>query len=122
MKPSVFAALVAGMALPAFVSLRYRYDMKAAGARLAAVKRHIIVTRWGAVEYAERGEGEPVLVVHGIFHTCVGGLFSVRDLFSNRRLIAPSRFGYLGSSMPPNATPAGQADAFALDAQACGIL
>jgi len=52
-------------------------------------------------------------VVHGIFHTCVGGLFSVRDLFSNRRLIAPSRFGYLGSSMPPNATPAGQADAFA---------
>jgi pimeloyl-ACP methyl ester carboxylesterase len=30
-----------------------------------------------------------------------------------RRVIAPSRFGYLGSSMPPNATPAAQADAFA---------
>jgi pimeloyl-ACP methyl ester carboxylesterase len=28
-------------------------------------------------------------------------------------VIAPSRFGYLGSALPPGATPAGQADAFA---------
>jgi len=95
------------------LSLRYRRDLNAARARLAAVKRHVISTRWGAVEYAERGYGDPVLVVHGIFHNCVGGLLSVRDLFRDRRVIAPSRFGYLGSSMPPNATPAAQADAFA---------
>jgi pimeloyl-ACP methyl ester carboxylesterase len=113
MKPVVFAALVAGAALPAFVSLRYRQDMKAARARLAAVNRHIISTPWGAVEYAERGSGDPVLVVHGIFQHCVSGLFSVRDLLLDRRVIAPSRFGYLASRMPPNATPAAQADAFA---------
>jgi len=96
--------------------------MKAARARLAAVDRHVISTRWGAVEYAERGSGAPVLVVHGIYHHCVGGLLSVRDLFQDRRVIAPSRFGYLGSSMPPNATPAAQADAFAalLDALEIG--
>ena len=96
--------------------------MNAAGARLAAVDRHVISTPWGAVEYAERGSGAPVLVVHGIFHHCVGGLLSVRDLFLDRRVIAPSRFGYLGSSMPPNATPAAQADAFAalLDALEIG--
>jgi pimeloyl-ACP methyl ester carboxylesterase len=87
--------------------------MNAARARLAAVDRHVISTEWGAVEYAEHGDGEPVLVVHGIFHNCVGGLLSVRDLFTDRRVIAPSRFGYLGSTMPPNATPAAQADAFA---------
>jgi pimeloyl-ACP methyl ester carboxylesterase len=52
-------------------------------------------------------------VVHGIFHNCAGGLVSVRDLLLDRRVIAPSRFGYLGSSMPTNATPAVQADAFA---------
>jgi pimeloyl-ACP methyl ester carboxylesterase len=101
--------------------LRYRRYLDAARARLAAVKRHVISTPWGAVEYAERGEGDPVLVVHGIFHTCVGGLFSVRDLFSDRRLIAPSRFGYLGSSMPRNPTPAAQADAFAALLEALGI-
>jgi pimeloyl-ACP methyl ester carboxylesterase len=49
--------------------------------------------------------------VHGIFHNCVGGLLSVRDLFTDRPVIAPSRFGYLGSSMPVDATPEHQADA-----------
>jgi pimeloyl-ACP methyl ester carboxylesterase len=114
MKASLVVALGAGFAVPAFgLFLRYRRDLNAARARLAAVKRRVVSTQWGAVEYAERGAGEPVLVVHGIFHNCVGGLLSVRDLFTDRRVIAPSRFGYLGSSMPPNATPAAQADAFA---------
>jgi pimeloyl-ACP methyl ester carboxylesterase len=122
MKPSLVVALGAGVAVPAFgLFRRYRRDLNAARARLAAAERHVISTPWGAVEYAEQGEGDPVLVVHGIFHTCVGGLFSVRDLFTNRRLIAPSRFGYLGSSVPRDATPAAQADAFAALLDALGI-
>jgi pimeloyl-ACP methyl ester carboxylesterase len=113
MKPFVLAAVAAGGAIPIFQFVRrYRGDLNAARARLAAVERHVVATPWGAVEYAERGSGDPVLVVHGIFHNCVGGLLTVRD-FSTRRFIAPSRFGYLGSSLPPNATPAAQADAFA---------
>jgi pimeloyl-ACP methyl ester carboxylesterase len=112
MKASLVAALGAGAAIPAFgLSLRYRRDLNAARARLAAVKRQVISTPWGAVEYAERGSGDPVLVVHGIFQNCVSGLLSVRDI-SDRRFIAPSRFGYLGSSIPSNATVADQADAF----------
>ena len=111
---ALIAALGAGVATFILESfLRYRRDMKAARARLAAFERHVIQTPWGAVEYAERGHGEPVLVVHGIFQNCVSGLFTIRDLFADRRMIAPSRFGYLGSDMPPNATPAAQADAFA---------
>ena len=48
---------------------------------------------------------------------CSGG-----GLFSDRRLIALSRFGYLGSSLPPCAKPADQADAYAalLDALRIG--
>jgi pimeloyl-ACP methyl ester carboxylesterase len=97
--------------------------MNAARARIDEVERHVVSTRWGSVEYAERGSGDPVLVVHGIFHNCVGGLLSVRD-FGNRRVIAASRFGYLGSSLPPDATPADQADALAalLDALDIGQL
>jgi pimeloyl-ACP methyl ester carboxylesterase len=114
MKPAVLAGLATGLAIPAYgVYRRYRRDMNAARARLATVDRHVVSTPWGAVEYAETGSGAPVLVVHGIYHNCVGGLLSVRDLFRDRRVVAPSRFGYLGSSMPPNATPAAQADAFA---------
>ena len=113
MKPSLWLGLVAGVAIPAFgLSIRYRRDMNTARARLAAADRHVISTRWGEVEYAERGSGDPVLVVHGIFQHCVSGLLPVRHV-PGRRFIAPSRFGYLGSSMPPNATPAAQADAFA---------
>jgi pimeloyl-ACP methyl ester carboxylesterase len=121
MQPVLFVALAAGITVPAFgLSLRYRRDLNAARARLAAVDRHVISTRWGAVEYAERGSGDPVLVVHGIFHNCVGGLLSVRD-YADRRFIAPSRFGYLGSSMPLDATPAQQADALAALLDALGI-
>ncbi len=122
MKPSLVAALGASVAVPAFgLFIRYRRDLNAARARLAAVERHVISTKWGAIEYAERGHGDPVLVVHGIYHNCVGGLLSVRDLLPDRRVIAPSRFGYLGSSMPPNATPAAQADALAALLDALGI-
>ena len=91
MKASLVAALGAGMALPALgVLFRYRRDMNAARARLASVDRHVVSTEWGAVEYAEQGRGDPVLVVHGIFHNCVGGLLEVRDLLTDRRVIAPS--------------------------------
>ena len=122
MKAALVAALGAGMALTAIgVLFRYRRDMNAASARLAAVDRHVVSTEWGAVEYAEQGRGDPVLVVHGIFHNCVGGLLEVRDLLTNRRVIAPSRFGYLGSGMPPNATPAAQADVFAALLDILGI-
>ena len=122
MRASLVAALGAGVAIPAFgLVRRYRRDVKAGRARLAAVERHVVSTPWGAVEYAERGSGDPVLVVHGIFHNCVGGLLSVRDQLPHHRVIAPSRFGYLGSSMPANATPAAQGDAFAALLDALGI-
>src|SRR6187455_2809747 len=117
----LLAVLAAGVTLIACILfLGYRRDMNAARSRLAAVERHVVSTKWGAVEYAERGSGDPVLVVHGIFHNCVGGLLSVRDL-SDRRFIAPSRFGYLGSNMPLDATPAHQADALAALLDALGI-
>jgi pimeloyl-ACP methyl ester carboxylesterase len=113
MKRLLLIALAAGGVMPVFwLVQRYRRELNAARARLAATERHVVATPWGAVEYAERGSGAPVLVVHGIFQDCLSGLFSVRDLFADRRVIAPSRFGYLGSSMPPGATPAAQADAF----------
>jgi pimeloyl-ACP methyl ester carboxylesterase len=123
MTRSILAGLAGGGAIAAFaIYLRYRRDMAAARGRLAAVQRYVVSTRWGVVEYAEQGSGAPVLVVPGIFQNCVSGLFAVRDLFAHRRVIAPFRFGYLGSSMPPNATPAAQADAFAalLDALEIG--
>jgi pimeloyl-ACP methyl ester carboxylesterase len=118
----LLTAVAGGSAIAAGgLSLRYRRDLHDARARLAAVDRRVVPTEWGAVEYAELGSGEPVLVVHGIFQGCDGGLLSVRDLCPDRRIIAPSRFGYLGSAMPPKATPAAQADVLAAQLDALGI-
>lgn len=91
---------------------RFRDDMVRARSRLAAVPSSIVETRFGALEYADVGDGDPLLVVHGIFGGRDQGLASFDDLLPGRRVLAPSRFGYLGSAMPAGATPALQADAF----------
>ena len=107
------AALAAGATAAVGRSLvrLYRRDLQAARSRLSATVTTRIATGFGDVEYAERGAGEPLLISHGIFQGCESAML-FRDLFPGRRIIAPSRFGYLGSNMPSGATPADQADAF----------
>lgn len=106
----VASAALAG--LTAFVVSRYRHDLEAARHRLEMVDREAIPSRFGAIEYVVRGAGRPLLVSHGIFEGCDGALLSVRSLIDGHRVIAPSRFGYVGSDLPPGATPADQADAY----------
>lgn len=110
--PLVLAGFAVG-AVAGFSTLarRYRRDLDEARARLGTVDRRAITTELGTLEYAERGAGDPVLVSHGIFHGCDGGLLSVRDLVADRRVIAPSRFGYLGSTLPEGATSVVQSGA-----------
>jgi pimeloyl-ACP methyl ester carboxylesterase len=102
--------VVGGIA--AYAAFLYRREQAEAQSRLDAVDREILSTHLGAVEYAVRGAGAPVLVSHGIFQGCDGALLSVRELTPNRRVIAVSRFGDLGSDLPSAATPADQAEAF----------
>jgi 2-hydroxy-6-oxonona-2,4-dienedioate hydrolase len=90
----------------------YARDMKAARARLVGHSQ-TIQTSFGTLEYAVMGEGEPMLVVHG----AEGGFDQGIDMTGamagrGYRLIAPSRFGYLRSTMPNNPTTAMQADAY----------
>ena len=114
MKKQLLAAAGGGLALAGGgLARRYRHDLDAARARLAAVDRAVIETSFGAVEYADRDAGEPLLAIHGIFGGCDQGMVLVDDLFPGHRVIAPSRFGYLGSALPPGARPADQADVFA---------
>ncbi len=99
---------------------RYRRDLRLAQSRRSAAARIRVSTSSGNAEYTEYGAGEPLLVSHGIFQSC-DSVLVFRDLFPGRRIIAPSRFGYLGSDLPPRATPADQADAFIALLDALGI-
>lgn len=122
MRRLLFTASAGASAVATFLLVvRYHRDLRAARSRLAEVDRRLVATDWGAVEYAERGSGEPLLVLHGIFGGCDEALLDARDLCSDRRVIAPSRFGYLGSSLPADATPADQADALAALLDELGI-
>lgn len=87
-------------------------DLANARARLVG-RSSILATSLGTLEYAEIGRGEPILVVHG----AGGGFDQALDMASGLagqgfRLIAPSRFGYLRSSLPAHLTTEMQADAF----------
>lgn len=91
----------------------YSRALDAARMRLAGYRATTITSRFGALQYAEAGTGVPVLMIHGS-----GGGFDQGLLFAaplvelGMRVIAPSRFGYLGSAFPADASSENQADAF----------
>lgn len=71
----------------------------------------VIQTEAGALEYAVAGNGPPLMMIHG-----TGGGFDQGLLFAAKlreqgfRIVAPSRFGYLRSAFPEDASPRHQAD------------
>ncbi|MGI6691459.1 MAG: alpha/beta fold hydrolase [Christensenellales bacterium] len=67
---------------------------------------------YGAMTYIDEGEGEVILSVHGIFGGYDQAYDSVKNRKDKNRLLAPSRFGYLGSDVRGEGTPKEQATAF----------
>lgn len=99
----------------------YRRDIAAARARVAA-GGSIADTVHGSIEYALAGEGPPVLVVHGAGGGYDQGLDIGEPLIQKGfRLIAVSRFGYLRTPLPKDASAEAQADAHASLLDTLGI-
>lgn len=75
-----------------------------------------------SIEFAETGEGPPVLLIHGAGGGFDQGLSLARAFLpGHTRVITPSRFGYLGTPMPADASPEAQADAHVRVLDALGI-
>ena len=64
------------------------------------------------MSYVDTGEGETILSVHGIFGGYDQAYDTCKDFSSDYRIIPPSRFGYLGSDILGDGTPAEQATAY----------
>jgi pimeloyl-ACP methyl ester carboxylesterase len=106
------AVAAAGLALLGMA--RYRRDLRCDYERLARFEPSVIETPFGRVEYAQVGEGPPVLVVHGVLGGFDFGVGVGRaNVPAGYRIVSPPRFGFFGSALPPNPSPAAQADAFA---------
>ena len=100
---------------------RFDQDIKLAAAR-AAQGSVLIATRCGPIEYQEAGTGVPLLMVHGSGGGHDQGMAFAGGLAQRGiRVIAMSRFGYLRTPMPPDASPAAQADAHVCLLDALGI-
>lgn len=91
----------------------YRRDLREAYDRLASYDRERLHTTVGRLEYATVGDGEPLLLVHGIAGGFDQAVTLGRPLLeAGYHCIAPSRFGYLGSTGPEDPTPRRQAEGY----------
>lgn len=67
---------------------------------------------YGKMTYVDEGNGETILSVHGIFGGYDQAFDTCKDFAPDFRILAPSRFGYLGSDISGNGTPTEQAAAY----------
>jgi len=91
--------------------VRYQHDMHAAREKLL-VGSQVIQIPSGLIEYASVGDGDPVLMVHGAGGGYDQGLILGEFVGDGFRQIAISRFGYLRTPLPVNASPVAMADAY----------
>ncbi len=116
--------ILAGLGLVgAVVLIGWRFSRDMALATTRAAKGGVLLpTRCGPIEYQEAGTGVPLLVVHGSGGGHDQGMAFAGTLARQGvRVIAMSRFGYLRTSMPADASAAAQADAHVCLLDALGI-
>ncbi len=93
------------------VHWQFSRDLSSAAAR-AAQGSAVVATRCGPIEVQQAGAGIPLLMVHGSGGGHDQGMDWARPLARDgMRVIAMSRFGYLRTPRPADATPEAQADA-----------
>lgn len=120
------------LALTAAAVGGYRRDIRAARARLAGIPSEVFPSPYGDIEYLLQGEGEDpvrrggltVLVSHGITGGVDHGLRLAGEwnvLGAGRRYLFVSRFGYLRSTMPQDASARLQAAAYSVLLDYLGI-
>ena len=120
-KRFIIGAVVLTVVIPGGLIYRqYRADMSLAYQRVSSGGK-MIETACGPIQYAEFGAGAPMLIVHGAGGGYDQGEYFAKLIGGNYRWIAPSRFGFLGSPVPDDATSSLQADAYACLLDALGI-
>ena len=101
--------VAAGAAAAAYAA--YRKDIAPLRRRIAS-ERQSIETPEGHVEFGETGDGPAVLFIHGAGGGFDQGLDLGRAFLGDGyRIVAPSRFGYLGTPLPRDASFHAQATA-----------
>jgi pimeloyl-ACP methyl ester carboxylesterase len=113
MRYPIVAAAVILLAATSAIYYVFRTDMAAARKKVLSGSS-VLPTAYGDIEYAVQGAGHPVLLLHGSGGGYDQGfLLGKMALVGAFRQIAVSRFGYLRSPVPTDASVAAQAAAYA---------
>jgi len=105
----IAVGILLGAAVFAPILATYRVDIEAARARVNDGSK-VKPTPCGLIEYADVGEGAPVLAIHGAGGGFDQGLDITKALARGGfRVVAMSRFGYLRTPMPADGSPEAQA-------------
>lgn len=117
------AGAVALALVVAALVIFWHFDRDIERARVRVANGSVLVsTRCGPIEYQEAGTGVPVLAIHGSgggYDQGMGFAGPLAEL--GIRVIAMSRFGYLRTPMPADASAAAQAEAHVCLLDALGI-
>lgn len=106
--------LISAAASAAGIATYVRYRKESARSRAVLDRGSTIAqTHAGPIEYAEKGDGQALLMIHGAGGGYDQGLLLADEFGDAYRVIAPSRFGYLRTPLPADSSPAAQADAHA---------
>jgi 2-hydroxy-6-oxonona-2,4-dienedioate hydrolase len=121
-RTTLWVAMAMALATAAsLIGWRFDQDIRQARARVAHGST-VIESRCGPIEFQEAGTGVPLLAVHGSGGGYDQGMAFAGALASQGiRVIAMSRFGYLRTPMPADASAAAQADAHVCLLDALGI-
>ena len=91
---------------------QYHEELSRARSRILQDSQ-VVETAHGPIEYSTTGKGSPVLYIHGAGGGHDMGLMLARRIGDDFSGICPSRFGYLRTPMPQDASFESQADAYA---------
>jgi pimeloyl-ACP methyl ester carboxylesterase len=105
----IFVALIAYLIVQ---GIRCNIAVAQSKERLAGYNAKTVTLSYGDMTYVDGGEGDVILSVHGIFGGYDQAYDTCGEFHNDCRILAPSRFGYLGSDVLGNGTPAEQATAY----------
>ena len=111
-KQEIWATLKALFPAGALSTKQYRRDMSLARDRILQGSQ-LVTTSQGLIEYSTFGHGFPVLFSHGAGGGHDMGCTFAKLIGDNFFWICPSRFGYLRTPIPQDASFESQADAYA---------
>lgn len=108
MSRKMFIGMILGFVLFALLLVAFAFfnsNLNAARSRLAGIPTEVYTSAYGDIEYRLIGEGPVVLVSHGVTGGIDQGMFLTDNLFGDRnRFLYVSRFGYVKSSLPEDAS------------------